>query len=63
MSASVAPDARIQCSINIISELVNYLVQSYEDRYDETKAIIEQDMAVSKEAVQERFPVEDVVIK
>lgn len=48
---------------NIISELLNYLVRSYEDRYDETKAIIEQDMAVSKGAVQERFAVEDFVIK
>ncbi|KAL6229611.1 hypothetical protein BDW75DRAFT_249470 [Aspergillus navahoensis] len=56
MSASVAPAARIQCSLNIIPDLVDYLVQSYEDKYDKTKAIIErQDMAVSNEAVQERF--------
>ncbi|KAG2000837.1 hypothetical protein GB937_010779 [Aspergillus fischeri] len=56
MSASVAPDARIQCSLSIISDLVEHLAQSYEDKYDETGAIIEQqDIALSNEAVQERF--------
>jgi hypothetical protein len=56
MSASVAPAARIQGSLNIIPDLVDYLVQSYEDKYDKAQAIIErQDMAVSNEAVQERF--------
>lgn len=56
MSASVAPDARIQCSLSIISDLVKHLAQSHEDKYDETGAIIErQDIALSNEAVQEHF--------
>ncbi|KAH3167449.1 hypothetical protein KXV52_001756 [Aspergillus fumigatus] len=55
-TASVAPDAQIQCSLGIISDLVNYLTPSYEDKYDETGAIMErQEMALSAEAVQERF--------
>jgi hypothetical protein len=54
MSASVARDARIQCSLSIISDLIKHLAQYYEDKYDETGAIIDRhDIALSTEAVQE----------
>lgn len=65
ISASLSPDVQIQCSLSIISGLVNQLPPTYEDNYDETRAIIEQqEMAFSNEAVQKRFKsiLQDIVI-
>lgn len=58
-------DAQVQCPLSIISGLVNHLPPTYEDNYDETRAIIEQqEMAFSNEAVQKRFKSvsQDIVI-